>query len=149
MDDFDRKILKELQEDAGLTIAEVARRVGLSASPCWKRVQRLEQEGIIERRVTLLNPDAVGYGLTVFVDVRAGEHTPAWLERFATEVSRMPEVVEFYRMSGDVDYMLKVVAPDIRSYDAFYKRLIGAAPLSQVTSRFAMETIKRSTALPI
>ena len=91
MDDFDRKILKELQEDAGLTIAEVARRVGLSASPCWKRVQRLEQEGIIERRVTLLNPDAVGYGLTVFVDVRAGEHTPAWHARFATEVSRKPQ----------------------------------------------------------
>jgi Lrp/AsnC family transcriptional regulator len=149
MDDFDRRILRELQRDAGLPISEVARRVGLSASPCWKRVQRLEREEVIRRRVTLLDPDKVGFGLTVFVSVRAGEHTPEWLERFATAVEAMPEVVELYRMGGDVDYMLRVVAPDTRAYDAFYKRLIEAAPLSEVTSRFAMETMKRTTELPI
>lgn len=149
MDDFDRRILRELQRDAGLPISEVARRVGLSASPCWKRVQRLEREGVIRRRVTLLDPDRIGFGLTVFVSVRAAAHTPEWLERFAAAVEAMPEVVELYRMGGDVDYMLRVVAADIRAYDAFYKRLIEVAPLSEVTSRFAMETMKQTTELPI
>ncbi len=149
MDDFDRKILREIQNDAALSLAELSARVGLSASPCWKRIQRLEREGVIRRRVTLLDADACGFGLTVFVGVRAREHTPEWLERFASAVSAMPEVLEFYRMGGDIDYLLKVVAPDVRSYDEFYKRLIKAAPLSEVTSRFAMEAIKSTTVLPV
>lgn len=149
LDDFDRRIIRELQHDAALPLAEVARRVGLSASPCWKRVQRLESEGVIRRRVALLDPESVGYGLTVFVSVRAGAHTSEWLERFATTVEAMPEVVEVYRMAGDVDYLLKVVAPDIRTYDAFYKRLIEIAPLAEVTSRFAMEVMKHTTELPL
>lgn len=149
MDDFDRKILRELQVDAGLALSEVARRVGLSASPCWKRVQRLEQAGIIRRRVALLDPVKVGVGLTVFVAIRTGRHSPDWLDRFATAMQAMPEVLEVHRMSGDVDYMLRVAVADMPAYDAFYKRLIGVIPLAEVTSRFSMEAIKQSTALPI
>lgn len=149
MDDFDRKILRVIQDDASLSLAQIADHVGLSSSPCWKRIQKLEREGVIRKRAALLDPDRCGFGLTVFVSVRAREHTPEWLERFAMAVSAMPEVLEFYRMGGDVDYLLKVVAPDVRTYDEFYKRLIKAAPLSEVTSRFAMEAIKFSTALPV
>ncbi len=149
MDDFDRKILRELQTDSGSAVSEIAQRVGLSTSPCWKRIQRLERDGLIDKRVALLNAENAGFGLTVFVSVRAREHSPDWLETFAQAVRNMPEVLEFYRMAGDVDYMLKVVARDVKTYDEFYKRLIKAAPLSEVTSRFAMEAIKYSTALPV
>jgi len=149
MDAIDRKILAALQEDASLSVAEVSQRVGLSTTPCWKRIQRLEADGVIEKRVALLDPDKLGLGVTVFVSVETGDHSEAWLTRFAEVVGAMPEVMEFYRMAGDVDYMLRVVVRDIQGYDAFYKRLIAAVPLKNVTSRFAMERIKSTTALPI
>src|SRR5689334_15693658 len=136
MDAIDRKILTVLQEDASLSVAEVGHRVGLSSTPCWKRMQRLEAEGIILRRVALVDQDKVGLGVTVFVSVQTGDHSEAWLRRFAEVVQVMPEVLELYRMAGDVDYMLRVVVADIHAYDAFYKRLIAAVPLKNVTSRF-------------
>jgi Lrp/AsnC family transcriptional regulator len=145
MDGTDRKILDALQQDATLSIAEIGERVGLSATPCWKRIQRLEAEGVIQRRVALLDPEKIGLGLTVFVSVEAPDHSAGWLARFAETVTAMPEVLEFYRMAGDVDYMLRVVVRDMQAYDAFYKGLIEAVPLKNVTSRFAMERIKTTT----
>jgi Lrp/AsnC family transcriptional regulator len=149
MDAIDKKILATLQEDASLSVAEVGQRVGLSSTPCWKRIQKLEAEGIIKRRVALVDPDKIGLGLSVFVSIETGDHSQDWLERFANLVSAMPEVMEFHRMAGDVDYMLRVVVADMQSYDGFYKRLISAVPLKNVTSRFAMEKIKSTTVLPI
>lgn len=149
MDEFDRKILRHLQEDANLPIAELASRVGLSSTPCWRRVQNLEKAGVIRKRVALLDPGKVNLGVTVFVRVKTSQHTYDWLEDFARAVAQIEEVVEFYRMSGDVDYLLRVVVPDIAAYDAVYKRLIKAAALADVSSNFAMETIKYTTALPV
>jgi len=149
MDAIDRKILAVVQEDASLPVAEIGQRVGLSSTPCWKRLQRLEADGVISRRVALVEPDKVGLGITVFVSVETGDHSQEWLKRFADFVSAMPEVMEFYRMAGDVDYMLRVVVHDMQSYDSFYKKLIATVPLKNVTSRFAMERIKSTTALPI
>ena len=149
MDAIDRKILSALQEDASLSVAEIGSRVGLSSTPCWKRIQRLETDGIITKRVALVDQDKIGLGITVFVSVETGDHSQEWLARFAEVVGAMPEVMEFYRMAGDVDYMLRVVVPDIAGYDTFYKRLIATVPLKNVTSRFAMERIKSTTALPI
>src|SRR2546423_14779663 len=149
MDGTDRKILVLLQQDASLSVAEIGSRVGLSSTPCWKRIQRLEADGVIQKRVALVDPDKLGLGVTVFVSIETGDHSQEWLARFASTVGAMPEVMEFYRMAGDVDYMLRVIVPDIQSYDAFYKRLIGSVPLKNVTSRFAMERIKATTALPI
>ncbi|MCZ7660467.1 MAG: Lrp/AsnC family transcriptional regulator [Xanthobacteraceae bacterium] len=149
MDAIDRKILAVLQEDASLSVAEVGNRVGLSSTPCWKRIQKLEAEGVIARRVAVVDPDKIGLGVAVFVAIETGDHSDAWLANFAQVVSAMPEVMEFYRMAGDVDYMLRVVVGSIQEYDAFYKRLISTVPLKNVTSRFAMERIKSTTALPI
>jgi Lrp/AsnC family transcriptional regulator len=149
MDAIDRKILSVLQENAALSVAEIGSRVGLSSTPCWKRIQRLEADGVILKRVALVDQDRVGLGISVFVSIETGDHSQDWLDRFAKTVTAMPEVMEFYRMAGDVDYMLRVVVPDIAGYDAFYKRLIAAVPLKNVTSRFAMEKIKSTTALPI
>jgi Lrp/AsnC family transcriptional regulator len=149
MDATDRKILSLLQEDASLSVAEIGHRVGLSSTPCWKRMQRLEAEGIILRRVALVDQDKVGLGVTVFVSIETADHSDTWLTRFAELVQAMPEVMEFYRMAGDVDYMLRVVVTDIHGYDRFYKKLIATVPLKNVTSRFAMEKIKSTTALPV
>jgi Lrp/AsnC family transcriptional regulator len=149
MDAVDRKILAVVQEDASLSVAEVGQRVGLSSTPCWKRLQRLEADGVIMRRVALVNPDKIGLGITVFVSVETNDHSQQWLKKFAEVVGAMPEVMEFYRMAGDVDYMLRVVVADMAGYDAFYKKLIETVPLKNVTSRFAMERIKQTTALPI
>lgn len=149
MDLTDRKILSLLQEDASLSVAEIGNRVGLSSTPCWKRIQRLEADGIIQRRVALVDQDKIGLGITVFVSIETGDHSQDWLSKFADMVGAMPEVMEFYRMAGDVDYMLRVVVPDIQGYDTFYKKLIGSVPLKNVTSRFAMEKIKSTTVLPI
>jgi Lrp/AsnC family transcriptional regulator len=149
MDATDRKILNVLQQDASLSVAEIGHRVGLSSTPCWKRIQRLEADGVIEKRVAVVNQDRVGLGVTVFVSIETGDHSEAWLQKFAELVEAMPEVMEFYRMAGDVDYMLRVVVPDIAGYDRFYKQLIAAIPLTNVTSRFAMEKIKSTTALPL
>ena len=149
MDAIDRKILAVLQEDASLSVAEIGSRVGLSSTPCWKRIQRLEGDGVIQKRVAVVDQTKIGLGITVFVSVETGDHSQEWLDRFAQLVGAMPEAMEFYRMAGDVDYMLRVVAADIQGYDAFYKRLIATVPLKNVTSRFAMEKIKSTTALPI
>jgi Lrp/AsnC family transcriptional regulator len=149
MDAIDRKILAVVQEDASLPVAEIGQRVGLSSTPCWKRLQRLETDGVIMRRVALIDPEKIGLGITVFVSIETGDHSQDWLKRFAETVSSMPEVMEFYRMAGDVDYMLRVVVHDMQSYDGFYKKLIATVPLKNVTSRFAMERIKSTTALPI
>jgi Lrp/AsnC family transcriptional regulator len=149
MDATDYKILGLLQEDAALSVAEIGSRVGLSSTPCWKRIQRLESTGVIQKRVALVDQDKLGLGVTVFVSIQTGDHSQEWLANFADVIGAMPEVMEFYRMAGDVDYMLRVVVADIAGYDAFYKRLITAVPLKNVTSRFAMEKIKSTTALPI
>ena len=149
MDAIDRKILTLLQQDASFSVAEIGKRVGLSSTPCWKRMQRLEAEGIVQKRVALVDQDKIGLGVNVFVSIETRDHSQEWLDRFAREVVAMPEVMEFYRMAGDVDYMLRVVVPDIQGYDTFYKRLIATVPLQNVTSRFAMEKIKSTTALPI
>jgi Lrp/AsnC family transcriptional regulator len=149
MDATDRKILALLQDDASLSVAEIGSRVGLSSTPCWKRIQRLEADGVLLKRVALIDQDKLGLGVTVFVSIETGDHSQDWLDRFAQTVGSMPEVMEFYRMAGDVDYMLRVVVTDIAGYDAFYKRMIAAVPLKNVTSRFAMEKIKSTTALPI
>ena len=149
MDAIDRKILTEVQNDSSLSVAEIGSRVGLSSTPCWKRLQRLEAEGVITRRVALVDPDKIGLGITVYVSIETGDHSEDWLEQFADTVGAMPEVMEFYRMAGDVDYMLRVVVPDIAGYDTFYKKLISTVQLKNVTSRFAMERIKSTTALPI
>ncbi|MFC0409529.1 Lrp/AsnC family transcriptional regulator [Roseomonas elaeocarpi] len=149
MDEIDRKLLTLLQADATLSIAQMADRVGLSATPCWKRVQKLEASGVITRRVALVAPEKVGVGLTVFVAIEAADHTPAWLAKFADMVQRMPEIMEAHRMAGEIDYMLHVAVADMAAYDGFYKRLIEAVPLRNVTSRFAMERIKHTTAYPL
>jgi len=121
MDAIDRKILAVLQENAALSVAEIGSRVGLSSTPCWKRIQRLESEGVIQKRVALVDQDRIGLGVTIFVSIETGDHSQEWLGRFAQVVGAMPEVMEFYRMAGDVDYMLRVVVPDIAGYDTFYK----------------------------
>lgn len=149
LDDIDRKILNLLQTDATLPVATIAERVGLSTSPCWRRIQKLEEDGVIKARVAVLDPDRLNVGVTVFVAVRTSQHDLGWLERFAAAVRDFPEVVEFYRMSGDVDYLMRVVVPDIAAYDALYKRLIQRVTLSDVSSSFAMETIKYTTAIPV
>lgn len=148
-DSTDRKILQHLQADATLTVQELARRINLSPTPCWRRVQRLESAGIILGRVTLLDPGKLGVGVTVFARVKTRQHTMEWFRQFARAVTMIPEIVEFYRMSGDVDYLLKIVVPDIAGYDAVYKRLISAIELEDVSSSFALERIKSTTMLPL
>lgn len=149
LDRLDRKILSILQEDATIPVAEVAKRVGLSTTPCWRRIQKLEEDGVILRRIALLDPKSVNTKVTVFVSIVTNQHSEEWLRRFAELIREFPEVVEFYRMSGQVDYLLRVVVPDIEAYDAFYKRLIAKIDISDVSSAFAMEQIKYTTALPL
>ncbi|MCP5150945.1 MAG: Lrp/AsnC family transcriptional regulator [Ectothiorhodospiraceae bacterium] len=149
MDRLDRRILALLQDDASLPVAEIARRVGLTTTPCWRRIQALERDGVIRKRVALLDREKMGVGVDVFVAVRTNRHDAAWLERFAAVVTAFPEVVELYRMSGEVDYLLRVVVPDIAAYDRVYQRLIREIEIFDVSSTFAMERIKYTTALPI
>jgi len=149
LDKFDCAILAALQTDGTLSIAALSEKVGLSTTPCWKRLRRLEDEGYIESRVAIVNRRKVGLPVTVFVSIRTTEHDEKWLNRFAAAVIALPEVQEFHRMSGDVDYLLKVVTTDIDGYDRFYKKLIKAAKLSGVSSAFSMEQIKFTTALPL
>ena len=149
MDRLDRKILRLLQEDSTLAVADVAKKVGLSTTPCWRRIQKLEEDNVIQRRVAILNPEAINTKVTVFVSIRTNMHSQEWLKRFSEVVSEFPEVVEFYRMSGDVDYLLRVVVPDIAAYDAFYKKLISKIEIRDVSSAFAMEQIKYTTELPL
>jgi len=149
LDRIDRKILAILQEDSTIPVAEIGKRVGLSTTPCWRRIQKLEEEGVIRGRVALLDAKKVNAGVTVFVAIKTSQHAEDWLAQFADAVNDLPEVVEFYRMSGEVDYLLRVVVPDIEHYDVFYKKLIARVALSDVSSTFAMEQIKFSTALPL
>ena len=149
LDAIDQKILSLIQKDATIPVATLAAHVGLSPSPCWRRVQRLEEAGVIRSRVALLDPEKLNVKVTVFVAIRTNQHELGWLEAFAKAVADMPEVVEFYRMSGEIDYLMRVVVPDIAAYDMFYKRLVARVSLVDVSSSFAMETIKYTTVLPV
>jgi len=149
MDNYDRQILRALQENSDRTLQDLADLIGLSATPTARRMKRLQEQGIIRKNVALLDGDALGLQATLFIFVRTSHHDAKWLEGFANGVSRMPEVVEFYRMSGDVDYLIKLCLPDIRDYDSVYKKLIAIAPLSDVSASFAMEAIKNTTELPV
>ena len=148
LDRLDREILRLLASDASLSLGEVAARVGLTQTPCWKRIRRMEQAGVITKRVAVLDPAKVGLPVSVFVAVETADHSSDWLARFAALVEATPEIVDSWRMSGDVDYLLHVVVPDIAAYDTFYRKLIATLPLRNVTSRFAMERMKAGP-LPI
>jgi Lrp/AsnC family transcriptional regulator len=149
LDSFDRKILDCLQGDADMPLTEIAAQVGLSTTPCWRRIKRLQEDGVVRARVALLNRKAVNAGVTVFVAVRTAQHNAAWLARFAKAVASFPEVMDCYRMAGEIDYLIRLALPDIEAYDAFYKRLIAKVELSDVTSMFAMEEIKSTTRVPL
>jgi len=149
LDAIDLKILDLLQTDASRPISEIADGVHLSQNACWRRIKQLEEAGIIQKRVALLDAEKLGARMTVFVAVRAGEHTEKWLETFAAAVRKMPEVIEFYRIAGEVDYLLKLQVADMAAYDRAYKSLIRSAKLMDVSASFAMEELKRTTAVPL
>ncbi|GGD62137.1 Lrp/AsnC family transcriptional regulator [Lacimicrobium alkaliphilum] len=149
MDSFDKKILFELQRDCSISLAQLSERVGLSQTPCWRRIQQLEKQGVIRKRVALLDTEAVNLGLTVFVHLKTNQHNPGWLTSVTDFAEHAPEITEFYRMSGETDYLLKVLVPDMKAYDNFYKRLISQAGFSDVSSSFAMEQMKYSTEVPL
>ncbi len=149
IDKLDAKILRALQSDSSKSITELAETVGLSPNACWKRVKRLEEDGYIVKRVALLDRLKLKKSVTAFVEIRTDQHEEKWLEKFANAVRAIPEIVEFYRMSGQVDYMLKIVCSDIADYDRIYKELIRNAPLRDVSAYFAMEQIKYTTELPV
>jgi len=149
MDRIDRGILAILQKDSTVPVAEIGKRVGLSTTPCWRRIQKMEEDGVIKQRVAVLDPALVGAGVSVFISISTNQHSKEWLTRFAEVIAEFPEVVSFYRMSGQVDYLLKVVVPDIAAYDKFYKKLIAKIDISDVSSSFAMEEIKNTSILPL
>lgn len=149
MDAIDRKILYYLQQDSSLQLAELAEKVNLSKTPCWRRIQKLEKSGVIRGRVVLVDPKKLGRELTAFVYVKTNKHNGDWLKSFAGTVAGFPEVMEFYRLSGDWDYFIRVLVADVSAYDRFYKKLVSSAELENVTSSFAMEEIKYSTAVPV
>lgn len=148
-DDIDRRILRELQIDAGQSIQDLANKVGLSATPVTRRIKLLRDAGVIKEQVALLDADLLGLKVSVFVTVKTSHHDEEWLETFAAGVQEIPEVMEFYRMSGDIDYLMKIVLTDLADYDTVYRRLIRIAPLSDVSSSFSMEKIKNTTVLPL
>jgi len=149
LDAMDIKILELLQKDCTMAVADVGKAVGLSTTPCWRRIQKLESDGVIQARVALINPKAINAGVTAFVAINTPEHSAQWLERFNAVVQTFPEIVEAYRMSGGVDYMLRVVVPDIERFDEFYRKFISRIELRDVNSSFAMERIKSTTAMPL
>ena len=149
MDAKDKQLLELLQQNAMYTAAELAEKVGLTPTPCWRRVQRLEREGYIRARVALLDRDKMNVGVTVFVAVRTNQHSKDWLEKFRRAINRIPEIIEAHRLSGDIDYLLRVVVPNIHGFDAVYKRLIEVVEFSDVSSSFSMEEIKSTTAIPV
>ena len=149
LDAIDRKLLEMLQLDCDIPIAELAAAVQLSTTPCWRRVQRMKDAGVITGNVALVDPKSVNVGVTVFVNIKTSQHSQAWFDRFHATVESIPEVVEFYRMSGDIDYLLRIVVPDIGAYDGVYKLLIAGTQLFDVSSSFAMEQLKFTTALPL
>ena len=144
----DLEILSLLQHDARLSVGDVADRVGMSKSACWRRIQALEEAGVIRQRVTLLNPEALGLPLSVFIAIRTNQHSDKWANRFKALIADIPEVLEVYRMSGDLDYMVRAVVPDMPGYDALYKRMI-KIELFDVSASFVMETMKYTTELPL
>ena len=149
MDSKDLKILELLQKDATLNAAQIADRVGLSKTPCWRRIQNLEKEGYIHKRVALLDREKLNRDMDVFVTIKTSQHNASWFRRFSSVVTSFPEVVEFYRMSGDIDYLLRVVVRDMKAYDRFYQKLIEKVDISDVSSNFSMEQIKYTTAIPL
>lgn len=149
MDQIDHAILRLLQENARRSITDLAEAVHLSPAPCWRRIQKLKESGVIRKEVALCDPTRLNVGVTVFVAIKTNQHSLAWLNQFAKGVAEVPEVVEFYRMNGEIDYLLRVVVPDINSYDAVYKKLLLISDLADVSSSFAMEQIKYTTALPL
>ena len=149
LDAFDKRIQAALQADATLPVAKVAEMAGLSPTPCWRRIQKLEQAGVIRKRVALLDRRKLNVGVTVFIAIRTSQHNAAWLERFRRALADIPEIVDFYRMSGEIDYLIRAVVPDIEAYDGVYKRLISAVDLTDVTSMFAMEELKSTTEVPL
>ena len=149
LDRIDRKIIDIMQADASLAVAEIASRVGLSQTPCWRRIQRLRAEGIVKAVVALVDPASIGLGLTVFVEIEARDHSPEWLAQFTSAVVARPEVLEVHRMAGDIDYLLRIAVPDMAAFDSFYRELIAAVPLKNVSSHFAMEAVKDTTAYPV
>jgi len=149
LDLIDRKIVAELMRDATLPIGQIADKVGLSQTPCWKRIQKLNEQGILQARVALADPAKLGFGLTVFVGIEAPDHSAEWREAFAKAVTAIPQVMEVYRMAGEMDYLLRVAVRDMSAFDALYKRLTDAVPIKNVTSHFAMERMKFTTAYPV
>jgi len=149
MDKLDRKILEQLQQNCCLTALEISERVGLSKAPCWRRIRALQEAGVVRQTVALLDAKALNVGTTVFVTIKTANHSAAWVERFFAAVRDIPEVMELYRMSGDVDYLMRIVVPDIDAYDGVYKKLIAAVDFLDVSASFTLETIKYTTALPL
>lgn len=149
LDEIDCKILAIVQEDATTPLSQIAALAGLSQTPCWRRLQRLKKDGVILRTAAILQPEAIGLGLTVMISIEAAAHSPEWLDRFTQFVRGRPEVIEAHRLAGDIDYLLKVTVADMAAYDAFYRELIADVPLKNVSSRFAMERVKESSAYPV
>lgn len=149
MDKKDLQIISLLQQDASISLAELAEAVNLSATPCWRRLQKLREDGVLKKQVMLCDAERLSLGVTVFVSVRTSRHSDDWTRQFIEGTQGIPEIVEIYRMTGDIDYLLKIVVPDIKAYDSVYKRLIRVADLSDVSAGFAMEVIKHTTALPL
>ncbi len=149
LDRLDRKILEVLQKDTTRSVGQLADEIGLSKSACWRRIQALEQQGIITARVALLDQQKLGLNLTVYTAIRTLQHNKDWYDGFSSLVTSMPNVLEVHRMSGEIDYLMRSVVPDMSSYDAMYLDMINNLDLSDVSSSFSMETIKYSTALPL
>ncbi len=149
LDLIDRKIVAELMRDATLPVAQIADKAGLSQTPCWKRIQKLEANGVLTGRVALADPEKLGFGLTVFVGIEASDHSAGWRDAFAAATEQIPEIMEVYRMAGEIDYLLRVAVADTMAYDRLYKRLTDAVPIKNVTSHFAMERMKYTTAYPV
>ena len=149
VDEIDRRILAELQRDGSLSVDAVSERVHLSRNPCWRRIRRLEEEGIIKGRVALVDAEKLGFALSAFIFVRTSNHDPDWLRRFREAVTSLPEITGVYRTSGDLDYILHARIADVKAYDRLYQRLIGKVPLSDVSASFVMEEIKETTAIPV
>lgn len=149
MDLIDKAIIAILQRDSSTPVSEIAESVGLSQTPCWRRIKKLEDEGVVARRVALLDMAALNLSLTAFISVKTAHHTDAWLQKFADAIARIPQIVEVHRMSGEVDYLMKVVATDMTEFDRIYKRLIAVTDFADVTSTFSMEVLKQTTELPL
>jgi len=149
IDDNDRAILRLLQRDASLSLEKISETLSMSTNACWRRIKRMEKDGTIDRRVAIVSPEAVGLGMTVFVTVRTDDHSDAWLKKFADTMTGIEEVVEFYRMAGEIDYLLKLLVRDVADYDRVYKKMINAVKISNVSASFAMERIKYETAVPV